>query len=77
MWELHRLLTLDNPTGDLMEDTKRILSTTPPPYIDTALHLLYGNITITDGMTLLLLLLRGLRVNEFFKFHVLLFYMRQ
>lgn len=78
MWELNRLLALDEPTGDLMEDTRRILERTPPPYIDTAISILYHDtVSIGDGMSLVLMLMRGLRVNEFFKFRVLIHYLRQ
>ena len=78
MWELYHLLAQDSPTGDLMEDVHRILEHTPPVYIDTAMHLLYDDtVSISDGMTLLVYLMRGLRVNEYFKFYVLLNFLRQ
>lgn len=78
MVELNRLLVVDELTGDLMEDVRRILESTPPLYIDTALTLLYNDkISIPDGLNLVLYLVRGLRVNEFFKFHVLTKFLRQ
>lgn len=76
MWQLHRILRVGELTGRFIEDTEYILKNTPPVYLDTAYQLMYGDQKIDNGLSFTLLLIRGLRVNEFFKFHIYLQAMR-
>jgi hypothetical protein len=53
----------------MLQDVSTILTNTPPMYLGLAIDIVYPGIEpITDGSTLLLLMLRALRVNEFYTF---------
>lgn len=77
MSELVRVLNVGELSGDFAQDLQYILSHTPPLYLDVAFKLLYGeSVQVNDGMTFLLLLTRGLRVNQFHRYHAMLQVMR-
>ncbi len=61
MWELHRVLNTSKGM-----DIASILQYTHPLKIATAMEIMYGSSSfVTDGMSLIFYLQRGMDVNDF------------